>query len=136
MQKVFMERLKGKAGLRLVEGVAELAAIGAVTQSPAAYVLPAAERAGPNTAGTYTVDQQVTLNLGVCLIVKKHGDSTGAAASLHLETVKEAVKDELVGWEPPGGTDLVIYGGGRLIDLKDGEVWYLLSFATTTRIRK
>ena len=124
--------------LKLVAGAAELAALRnnpPKSRQPAAYVLPIADTAGPNSVAM-AVSQQVTERFGVALALGSHEDPRGGAASEAMETVKRAVRDALLGWPPETGMEGCHYAGARTIDFRGGVVWLLLEFTTTYHIRK
>ncbi len=122
--------------LRKVAGAAGFAAAREDLKAlPAAYVLPLGDSARPNTlAGG--ISQQVVERFGVILAAGNARDARGDAANAALEGLRGAVLQALLGYQPAAEYDPVQYGGGRLLMLDAGVIWWQLEFTTGYYERK
>lgn len=112
-----------------VGNVANLAALQAMPPSfPAAYVVPLALDAEPNSALDGVVQLQA-MSFGVVLAVKHAGDATGAKAIADLVAARRAVALALQGWVPPDCGTVVTFTSGSLDRLEAGTVWWTDEFA-------
>ncbi|MBL8351201.1 MAG: hypothetical protein JNL87_12925 [Burkholderiaceae bacterium] len=124
------------SGFVVVAGAADLdAAIELAPATPAAYVLPLAETAdAPALISVH--EQRVVQAFGVVLVVSNLRDATGAAAAAELATRRQAVRAALVGWVPDAATGLPVgFTGGRLLQFRDGRLWWADDFELTTYYR-
>lgn len=127
------DRLVGKAGLRTVGGAIGLAAIETAPATPAAYVFPIGDDAGPNRAGTGH-SQPVTTTVGVLLILRAVGNAQGGRARDVVTVMRDAINRELAGWQPEGADAPIDYAGGVLVDVRPGEIWWLLRYRLQSRL--
>lgn len=97
---------------------------------PAAYVLPVADRAGPNSLGGGAILQPVREQFGVALAVSNLRDATGRAAQIEFERLRRLVIDKLLGFVPGEGYEPCEYGGGGLLLLTPDVLWWQLVFTT------
>jgi len=125
-------RLQAEAPiLRLVEGAAELAALKALPpRMPAAYVIPLAEAAQPNTrAGVH--HQRIEAAIGVVLFVKgERADPKGGAQVVALEDVRDQVGAALLGWPPFEGASGLDFVAGDLLGFGDQVVRWQDTYET------
>ena len=123
--------------LRQVGGAAEFSALPEAGPQavPAAFVVPLEERAGHNALDT-GISQRVDTRFGVILAVRNLRDGVGAAANDDLETLRRAVKDALLGWQPAGADDVCTFGGGRVLQLANQVLWWQDDFLTAYYERK
>ncbi len=135
---VVTARLNGTSGLADVGGASEfVAAREALKRSPAAFVLPAKDTAGPNLFATEEIDQRVTGRFGVMLAVKNLRDAKGEAALNDLTPLRQAVWAKVLGWIPAAGFSPCVFGGGRLFDfdLENQVLWWVDEFDTDYHVR-
>lgn len=132
------------SAFRKVGGAADLAtAARELKQEPAAFVIPVAESARPNTAESLIVSQLVAQRFGVVIAVQNLADSAGKAAQTELGPLRLALFNALVGWVPPlpvgmpaqAERELVTFGGGRLLRLEDRVLWWQDNFDTAYYLR-
>ncbi|MBI2313582.1 MAG: hypothetical protein HYU77_13865 [Betaproteobacteria bacterium] len=97
---------------------------------PAGYVLPLADRAGPNVTGTEVVEQMVETRFGVLLAVSNLRDPRGEQAQVDLRSVRQAVMDKLLGWPPAADYDPCEYAQGRLLQFSDQVLWWQEEYTT------
>lgn len=108
-----------------VDGALELAAVRSIPpqQSPALFIIPAAETAG--RAGLITdFRQRVDAAFEVVIAVRAVNDPTGKGAADPVEAVRAAVRGRLLGWTPEGAFEPVEYARGALVDMVDATVWW------------
>jgi len=105
------------------------------TKMPAAFVVPLAAQASPNTSATMLVSQKITQQFGVILAVKNLRDATGEKAIADLYTLRQQLLSKLVGWIPPGGVSGMEFGGGRVLDMNDQVLWWQDDFNLDTYFR-
>ena len=129
-------RLKSDVpSLRLVGTLAEVDTDAVPSQVPAAYVLPIRDAAAPNRIAAGSHRQDLTEVFGVLLCVSKPAGRDKAA--LDLESLKDEVRQALIGWFPGDGWTGCDYVGGVLVDAKPGGiVWWLQQFSTSRQIIK
>jgi hypothetical protein len=123
--------------LRVVGDAAQFAAvIDQLPDTPAAYVIPLNERAGPNRFASGAVHQEVEAQFGVVFAVRNVTDGRGAAAAADLSGLRAEVSAALVGWMPAGCSDLVIFAGGELVAFANGCLWWQDEYVTAYPMRK
>jgi len=101
---------------------------------PAAHVLPMRDAAGVNTLMN-AVNQQITARFGVLLATRNVRDTRGVAAQGTLRPVRSAVADALLNWAPGEAYTPCQYGGGQILLLGDGVLWWLDEYRTTFEMR-
>jgi hypothetical protein len=129
-----LEALK-PGSFRRVGGALDLAAVKAVApnQSPALFIIPAAESA--SRPGLITdFRQTVKAAFEVVIAVRAVNDPTGATAADPVEACRAAVRASLLGWTPPAAFDPVEYVRGALVDLADATVWWSDQYSVTYHI--
>lgn len=118
------------AALKTVAGTVEFAvAETAAKQLPAAYVIPLTEKPSGNALET-GVEQHVVVRFGVALAVLNVKDARGQAGQAALKTLRDAVSAALLGWEPLAGYDPVLFGGGQILKLGNGVMWWQDEYVT------
>jgi hypothetical protein len=132
------ERLRDSCpSFRVVGDAAQFAAvIDQLPDTPAVYVLPLNERAGPNRFASGAVHQEVESQFGVVMAVRNVSDARGSAAGSDLTALREEVAAALIGWMPTGCSDLVIYAGGELVTFVNGCLWWQDEYLTAFPLRK
>ncbi len=103
---------------------------------PAGFVLPLMDKAGRNDLACGGVSQSVTERFGVVLVVSNMRDAQGGAAHDDLQTLRRAVLDALLGWQPSAEYNPVEYSGGRMLALNGADLWWQLEFTTAYFERK
>lgn len=130
-------RLKTNASsLKLVEGAAKFAALKSnppVSKQPAAWVFPVSDAPGANALAV-GVRQRVVERIGVALALGDVGDRRGEAAAKSIETLRDEVRDAIVGWQPSAAFDQFTYARGALVDFRNGVVWFEMEFETAILI--
>ena len=122
--------------LRVMGGAADFAAAAeGLKQTPAAFVLPSAERARESSTGTQLVSQYNTVRFAVVVAVQNLRDARGDAAQSDLLPLRTSIMTALHGWQPDVGFDPVEFGGGRLLQLTDQVLWWQDEFTTSHFIR-
>jgi hypothetical protein len=137
-----VDRLKAVAmpPLRLVGKSADMPSAqgqsrGAV-QSPSAYVLPIGDNATPNRFATGAHIQEVAETFGILIVVRDLSDAKGGAAASSFSAVKGAVRDALISWTPNNADMPIDLVDGRMVDVINGEVWWLERYRSTSQLRK
>lgn len=115
-----------------VTGTADFAAAREGLKSvPAAFVLPLMDRASASdTQDESVILQYVAERFGVVLVVSNVRDAQGANAHDDLQSLRDAVIDSLLGWQPSAGYSPVEYGGGRMLALNGNDLWWQVDFVT------
>lgn len=103
-------------------------------RQPAAFVFPISETAGPNTVAMAVV-QRVVARFGVLLVLGNLADKRGEKAARELEAVKDTVRGVFLGWAPLAGFEPCVFIGSRVVELRNGTIWWLLEFTSDTYIR-
>jgi hypothetical protein len=103
--------------------------------SPAAYVLPLDEEAGENDSndGLYQI---VAERVGVVLALDNSADRRGQSTATQLGGLRAAVFAALLNWRPDPNSQVrgYAYGGGRLLDMDRGRLFYQWEFVIATTI--
>lgn len=122
-----LEANKTAAGLKLVDGAAQFQALVEERKNPAshpaAFVLPMGERPGSSQFSGNDL-QLVQVSVAIVLVIRNVADATGKKALDDLQTVRNGVKLQLLGWVPLEGYDTVWRGRGDLLAFKDGHLWW------------
>ena len=85
------------------------------------------DNAAAESGGGRPVRQMVTVGVAIILAITSR---RGRGAGAQVETLRKAVADALLGWEPEGVTAPVHYRRGRLLQLADGVTWWQDEFET------
>lgn len=136
MIEALIRRLKDECALlKTVDGGVDLANLMEsqfavpFDKRPAAYVMFGGDTAGPNGMATDEVVQVATetITVTVCL-----GDGTPGAvqgAKGDMLTVKNAVRDCLLGFVPEPELGALQYRGATPLAMKPRTIWFQLAFA-------
>jgi hypothetical protein len=117
--------------LKKVSLVADLASAKADAKSfPCAYVLTLSEQGGLPRYMSGVVAQQRTARIGVVLAVRNVRDAAGTAAAGDMDALRAQVDAALFGWKPDEAHGALIFTGGALLALLDGEVWWRDEYTT------
>lgn len=131
------QRLRSQVpDLLLVAGAAsfDLAVASGPAAYPAAYVMPAQEKAGPS-AGFGLVAQQVRVGFSVALAVQYVQDASGDGVAARIEALRRQVFAALLGWEPSDANGPVVFDSGRWVTLHNGFFWWQDEFACDQFLR-
>ncbi|NRA56240.1 MAG: hypothetical protein HRU23_19025 [Gammaproteobacteria bacterium] len=133
-QRLETIEVDAKRLFRLVDSALSLAAVldDPINISPAAYVIPIAERPGTNTRTIGPALQQISITFGVIIAVKSFNDPKGKKGSQLLESLRSEIRQSLFGWSPDANHGAVELGPGDLVAMKNGGIWWLDRFTTTT----
>ena len=126
-----LEATKGQTGLMLVGGAASFqkAVESNPPATPAAYVFMLDESAGPNPIAPDVI-QRVGGNIAVVLVVRNLADPKGAASGQDMETLRAAVKAQLLGWQPATGYDPLERSRSHLLAFRDGHMYWQDAYTT------
>ena len=119
-------RLKTAPVLKLVAGAADFSAASESRPKalPAAYVLPLSERVLHNDGLGDDVTQVVEATYGIALALSNVSDAKGGAAAIDLDTLRDAVREALLGWCPAGCEDTFSYAAGALLGFANQVIWW------------
>ena len=117
--------------IRQLGGAAGLdSAIKAIRTKPAVFIIPLADRPNaPPTAAQFS--QLFETAVGVVIAVSNKADPRGDASRESLVAVRRAVRAALLGWVPAGCLSGLAAGGGNLLRLDDGLLWWQDDYVTT-----
>lgn len=127
-----------------VETAAQLALVAenppARTELPIAFVYPGPQQAQKPEFGTGITMQTVAARYGVLMIVPAQAERHGEKSVLEIEPFFQAVRKQLVGWQPADAGDEVFqapmaFAGGRLLALDDGLVIWADEYAIDMLLR-
>jgi hypothetical protein len=125
--KPIFEAVLGAANIQeaLKEGIGK--------RSNAAFLLPGARRPGRNerATGVGRPFQKMELTFAVLIAVRTLKDPLGKKATGILEQLVRQLEDSLLGYTPPQMDTGILLAGGRLVKLKDGELWWQEMFKTS-----
>lgn len=134
-------RLEAEAGgvLRQVRGLAELSLLERrITRVPAAFVVALNDRPRNLQQGRtlFQTDQIIDRTYGIVMVDRRHADPLGGALAEDLEPVRAAVRDALLGWQPPSAKLGLLYAGGEVVGLREGaELWWTDRYVTSFQIQ-
>lgn len=118
--------VRANSTLLSVGGIGGLTrAIDEMVAGPCAFVVPSADRAGSNTAGTGVVRQRVTYQFSVITGFVIEGDEEAALDEID-RIARQAVGEALIGWQPPDAQTPIVYVGGRMVsyDIDNRRVFW------------
>lgn len=131
-------RLRGTMPqLRTVAGAVEFAALQAPplpAKLPAAYVMPVADEAAPNSLASMLHRQVLTATIRVALITRDLRDTRGDAALTTLDALRRGLRQALAGWTPPGARSALELRRGALLDFQDGTLTWAEDFSCTENL--
>lgn len=97
---------------------------------PCAYVMQLAEQGGAIRYMTGVVAQKRIQRYAVVLMVRNVRDATGLAASIDMDALRLLTDAALFGWIPDATHSPLIFTGGKLLGLFDGELWWQDEYTT------
>lgn len=119
--------------LRDVGGAAEFEAVTATgtPAKPAAYVIPLTDSADDPYLGIGATAQRITATFGVLLIAANHvRGRLGTKALEDLNTLRVAVRQALIGWQPGAAFEPCLFSDGALIDFEPGLIYWQDNYRT------
>ena len=136
MIDAIIDRLKTDCpALKTVEGVVDLAALMEhqfavpFEKRPAAYPMFAGDQVGANQAASYQVVQTVT-ELAVVTLCVGDGRTGGSQAGKDaIVTVRDAVRDCLMGWIPETERGALHYRGTQMLAMRPRTIWFQVTFS-------
>lgn len=106
----------------------------ALPQAPCCFVLPLSETAQPNRLAMNDFDQELSVRVGLVIVVRRLNSSTGAGAESALDSARDAARRALLGWMPASADTPMEFVQGRLLKLQDGLVWWQDEYLTISNI--
>jgi hypothetical protein len=120
-----------------VADLAEMIAAGKIPQTtPAAWVMHQGDDAPSAQFMTGLVAQPVAETISVVICQRVAGDRTGAKARALIVPIRDAVIAALVGQEPDGADDMILYRRGRMIGIEGATLFYQMDFLCGRQIRQ
>lgn len=98
--------------------------------TPAAYVLWADDSPSPNRLSGKAVRQTVESTWSVMVAIRNVADGRGGASSADFDAVREAIRDALLGFQPPSAAAPFQYAAGGFAGTDDDSTWFQLSYTT------
>lgn len=126
-------RLLATGVFAAVEGITEISLIkDRPAVCPAAYVVPAVEKALPNEfTGSGVVRQLVEADISLFLVAFDVTGPASAGGGQAIGVLKQAARQALLGWTPPSAHMEITELGGRIVLAVDGYVWWEMGLATS-----
>lgn len=116
----------------ITDAASVTAALEKPARPPSAYVVTANERATPNrTQGVH--DQKVQATVAVIMQIAAQRADAGQAD--RVETLREAVINQLTGWTATGAKDPFDYSGYQIVRMAEGLIWVQCNFQTVWILR-
>lgn len=141
IESKIIARLKAKmdpaVGARYIKGTVEFAAAmkDGVKICPAMFVVLSTPSYEENEFGTQIVSQRCTEEFGVVSVVKSVRSISGEDSIDLLQAVRAPLFAALHGYVPTPDCDPIEARRGRVLDFKDGALWWLDLFVTRYEIR-
>lgn len=130
-------RLDTVALLKTVGGSGDFAGIETAPKAlPAAYVLPSSDKSGPNALASGGVEQLSSVRFSVAICVRNIKNPNGQSKQGELKSVRAAIDDVLLGWEPLTGYDLITHESGMVLKIGKGVLWWMDNYNTGYLRRK
>lgn len=106
----------------------------ALKSAPAAFVVPTSERAEPSRlVGAH--DQRVDVTFSIVLAIKAAARTTNIPAE-EMDALITEVRDALTDWTHPDMAKATEYGGGKLLAMSGGYLFWEVQFRTGYHLRK
>lgn len=122
-----------------VEGLAELSLLMAANEvpqvTPCAFVIPLGLDGSEQLDATSVHSQIVTEQVGVIVVVDYAGVNHGAEALPELSQLIDELVRAIAGWTPDEATTNFALRRGRLLDSRQGSVFYQLDFSIQSLLR-
>lgn len=105
-------------------------------QQSVCYVVPVAERALPTARQSGRALQLVDVAIGIVIGIQTLNDQRGDRGRESLEAVREAIRDQLFGWQPENSLVPYQLGNGDLLKMDHGQLWWLDYYHTQVQRRQ
>jgi hypothetical protein len=121
--------------LKTVQGAVDLAGLMEhqfavpFEKRPAAYPMFAGDQVGRNEAAAYQVVQTVTEQAVITLCVGDGSTGGSQAGKDAIVTVRDAVRDCLMGWVPEAERGALHYRGTQMLAMRPRTIWFQVSFS-------
>lgn len=124
-------------GFALVGGAAQFdTARHGLARLPAAFVLPARDRASPNSfLSQGVVQQQIGSEFAVLIAARNLEDATGAATADELNALRAEIRAALLNWTPEGAEIGCEYVAGEILGFEDAVILWQEIYRTEYMIR-
>lgn len=100
------------------------------------FVIQLSETANANTQDNAII-QKITERFGI-IVALDNGtsdkDKLGFKAYNKLSDVRAEIFSAILGWQMPGAESIISYGGGRIVGINRGYLWYQFEFLVEIRI--
>jgi hypothetical protein len=120
---------------KLIGGAADAAALVGTGQAlgdgPNAYVLPTVD--DPQPPRGLGAPQPVTSTFGLLIMLRRHGDPTGALGMAQIKILQRRLHAGFLGWKAPD-CQPCYWRGGRLLHFDKSSLWWLEEFACVTTV--
>lgn len=130
-------RLTDQPGINRVGSAIALAAV--LDSKPqtgvGAWVVLLSERPTGNTRTVGQALQKMDLTIGVVLAVRSLNDQSGSKGSAALQLARDAVRNQLFGWQPDGAELPYLLGGGDIVKMEKDTIWWMDRYTTSIRRR-
>lgn len=123
--------------LNRVETALELAAV--MDRPPqagvAAWVVPLAERPEGTKRLVGPALQKVDLLFGVVIAVRSVNDPRGTQGNDQLDAARQAVREQLFGWQPGDSLLPILMAPSDLIKMEKSTIWWIDRYTTAIQRR-
>jgi len=120
-----------------IAGAAELAkATRATLNNEQAFVIHLAETVTTNNLDG-GISQKISETFGVIIALRNdttQKDKTGLSAFDRVHDIRAEIFKAILGWQMPDSESLIIYSGGRVLELNRAWFWYQFEFSADQRI--
>jgi len=119
------------SGLGSTGIAANLAAIKrGTTKFPAVFVVPKNRRGTGNRYMTGVVAQKREVRIQIVMAVRNISGVTGSKAITDIEQLYDLIDGALFGYCPSADHDPMMLESGQMIELRDGECWWIDEYVT------
>lgn len=127
-----LTRIKAQVtGLQSTGIAANLAAIKrGTTKFPVVFVVPKSRRGNGNRYMTGVVAQKREVRVQIVMAVRNISGVTGGNAITDIEQLYDLVDTALFGWCPSAAHDPLMLVDGQMVEMQDGECWWIDEYVT------
>lgn len=127
-----LTRIKAQvSGLQSTGIAANLAAIKrGTTKFPAVFVVPKSRRGNGNRYMTGVVAQKREVRVQIVMAVRNISGVAGGNAITDIEQLYDLVDAALFGWCPSAAHDPLMLVDGQMVEMQDGECWWIDEYVT------
>lgn len=135
LRKQLQDKIKsGTSSFKEVSGAASLAAVLAGRVNPNSCYLFKDKKTTTESSMINIVNQRVTEQIAIVIVVRNVTDQKGEDASDISEGLQDEIQAKLLGWTPEGYEPLE-HSGGSLVSLTNGFYIWKESYKTSHYIR-